>query len=361
MGTIVLNPISKRFRNPVIFGLDGGGTNFRVRAYPMQNDELDKKPVFSTNLGTDKFTRIGDVIEEALLQSGKLRNYVKGMGFGIAGAYEGARVRITNRPEFEEIDLREVAETFGVPYVGGVNDLEATAYGIVAGLEKRDVYKLKEGIEKVGNQAVIAPGTGLGEAVIVEGKSPMATEGGHSDFAPIGEEQISLLRYLQEKYPDGAICYEDVLSGEGLVRIWESIIEGRDEAYKKVLYDDFGFGFWPDASFISSWAKEELQQDDPRSSYAAAMKIFVEVLAQESSNLAVKSLANGGVFIAGGIVQKNLPFLMAHSNDFREAFTWKRKQRELVKQIPVEVITKEDVNEYGAAWFVARRMLSNCA
>lgn len=351
MGAVVFNRAEVGRANQVVFGIDGGGTNFRVRAYPLQEGQLGAKEVFQTKLKTADYTRIGDVVRDTLEQSNASGFSVKGMSFGLAGAFRGNRVKLTNSPAWEEINLEQVAEEFGIPYVGGVNDLEATAYGVVAGLTDRDVYTLNEGLvlEEKPTLSVIAPGTGLGEAIIKDGTEPMPSEGGHSDFAPIDDLQMGLLQYLQKKYPEGAVCYEDVLSGNGLVDTWEYITERYFLKKEPSIYN--AVDKTEKAALIAKYATDKTDHASQ-----IALHTFMEVLASEASNLGLKSLSKGGVYI-GGTAISNLKFIQDNKNRFMDIFTWKRKQRELTRNMPVRVITKEDVNEYGAAYFISRRFI----
>ena len=348
MGAIVTQRISRAIRNPVIIGVDGGGTNFRVRAYPFVRGRVQRKDVFDAKFKTADYARMGEIIAEVFDRDPKLSKRTKGVGLGIAGAFDGNKVKITNSPNFAEVNLGQLADAFGFQYVGGVNDLEATAYGVVAGLDSDEKVTIHPGVKKAGNQAVIAPGTGLGEAIILDGKLPIASEGGHSDFAPVNHDQIELLKYLQKNHPDEAICYEDVLSGEGLVNIVCSLCE---TGY--ALPD-----FWLTIPSGTNELPAKIAQKATEGTCVTcmhALHIFISVLAQEASNLALKSLSTGGVYI-GGTASQNLPFIQRNHVVFNSAFDHKRKQKALVKDIPVSVITKEDVNEFGAAYFVSGKI-----
>ncbi len=360
MGAVVFNRAEIGRKNQVIFGVDGGGTNFRVRAYPLHTvHSPEKTEVFETRLKTADYTKIGDVVRDILDRTKALKFSVKAMSFGLAGAFNGNKVRMTNRPEWEEVDLNQIAEEFGIPYVAGVNDLEATAYGIVSGLTDGDVYTLNQGkiVEEMDEKptlSVIAPGTGLGESIIVWNRNireykPIPSEGGHSDFAPIDDLQDGLLQYLRTKHHEGAVCYEDVLSGDGLVDIWEYVTERYGLEKNLSIYNAANRN--EKATLIAQYATDNNDQAS-----RVALYTFIQVLAAEASNLGLKSLSKGGVYI-GGTGTSNLKFIQDNIEPFMNVFTWKRKQRGLVQDMPVRVITKEDVNEYGAAYFVGRNVI----
>ncbi len=348
MGIVVHSATRRKIKDPIFIGVDVGGTNIRSAGY--YNSEGRLKRIFRRENKTADFNSLNEAVECLRRMPGVDARFwqdVAGVSFGIAGAFDGHKVKITNRQEWKEIDLQEIAEEFGFPNVGGVNDLEATAYGIVAGLDNEEVITIHPGVKKPGNQAVIAPGTGLGEGIIIEGKYPVASEGGHSDFAPIGELQRELAAYLEKKYPDGSICYEDVLSGYGLLNIMDFFIE------EKGFEAPYGYSEAVDINEKIGSMFSGLSKNNPGAKEALIM--YFKILAAEASNLAVKSLSTGGLYL-GGTTRKDIPTLKLFNDMFVNAFINKRKQRQLLSQIPVQVIKKDDVNEYGAAYFVSRKM-----
>jgi glucokinase len=221
-----------------------------------------------------------------------------------------------------------------------INDLEATGYGIAA-LDPEDLIALTQTAGAGGNQALIAAGTGLGEGGLYwDGTRHhvFPSEGGHSDFAPIGDLQIELYRYLYARY--GHVSYERVLSGPGLVNVFEFL---RDTGRGKVPL----------------WLTEEMQKMDPAAAISAAaidgkcgmceqaLDIFVSVFGAEAGNLGLKLKATGGVFLAGGIAPKILPKLVTPL--FLDAFLGKGRLRHLMEVMPVKVITNDKLALLGAA------------
>jgi glucokinase len=199
----------------------------------------------------------------------------------------------------------------------------------------------------VGNQAVIAPGTGLGEAGLFwDGArhQVFACEGGHTDFGPQGDLQIELVRYLQARF--GHVSYERILSGPGLVNVYEFL---RDSGYGK-----------ESAEFASA-----LKQGDPAAVISAAalagtqvlaaktLDLWIAVYGAEAANLALKIMATGGLFLAGGISPKILPKLKGPL--FMQSFLQKGRLRALVEAIPVQVVTNDKAGLLGAARCAAVR------
>jgi glucokinase len=188
---------------------------------------------------------------------------------------------------------------------------------------------------------VLAPGTGLGEATLCwDGKRhhPVASEGGHVDFAPIGPEQVALLGYLNDRYEH--VSYERVLSGPGLVSIYAFLRDtGRAEACPAVERT-----ISEPAAAISAAA---LTGAAPICVHA--LDLFVRILGAKAGNLALQSMASGGVFVAGGIVPKILPALV--DGRVREAFLAKGRHRRLLERMPLQVALEPRASFLGALRF----------
>jgi glucokinase len=199
----------------------------------------------------------------------------------------------------------------------------------------------------VGNQAVIAPGTGLGEAgMFWDGNrhQVFACEGGHTDFAPQGELQIELLRFLKARY--GHVSYERIVSGPGLVNVYEFL-------------RDCGHGNGS-AEIVAALHTDEAAAAISRAALAAtcpvaekALDLWISVYGAEASNLALKVMATGGLFLAGGISPKILARLKGPL--FMEAFLDKGRMRPLMQSIPVQVVTNDKAGLLGAARCAAIR------
>jgi glucokinase len=259
--------------------------------------------------------------------------------FGVAGPVRHGRSDATNLPWV--VDSRQVARELDLRSVGLINDLEANAYGIGA-LEPKDFVVINAGApDAEGNQAIIAAGTGLGEAGLAwDGRThrPFATEGGHTTFAPRNEVEMALLRYLLARYEH--VSCERVLSGPGLVNIYSFL-------------RDTGRGEEP------AWLSKQMRQQDPPAVIARAalegksalcvqaLDLFVSLYGAEAGNLALKVLATGGVFVGGGIAPKLIQKLKGPA--FIEAFIAKGRMRPLLEAMPVRVILNDKTALLGAA------------
>ncbi len=263
--------------------------------------------------------------------------------FGVAGPVIGGRVQTTNLPW--RLDERILGDLIGTPGTKLLNDLEAAAIGMLH-LDAEDLLVLNKGEKREGNVAVIAAGTGLGEAMLIwDGKEhvPVASEGGHADFGPTNDEQVELLVHLREKY--GHVSYERVLSGPGLFDIY-------------CFLRDAGFANEPD------WLGEKLREGDPSAVItrlgaagehplcARSVEMFTSIYGAEAGNLALKCVASGGVFVGGGIAPRLLSVLRAGL--FMEAFTDKGRFSGLMKSMPVRVALNPRAPLVGAAYFATR-------
>lgn len=271
---------------------------------------------------------------------------IVGACFGVAGPVIGGHVATPNLAW--DVDASVIARTLDQPQVGLINDLEANAHGIFT-LEEKDLAVLNAGTAgATGNIAVISAGTGLGEAGMYwDGAQhhPFAGEGGHCDYAPHANLELDLLRYLQSKF--GAhVSWERVVSGPGLANIY-------------AFLRDTGRGTEPD------WLAAAIRTGDGPAviSRAAlegkselcvkALDVFVAAYGDEASNLALKLMASGGVYLGGGIAPRIVDKLKGPA--FMEAFTAKGRLRPLLATIPVRVIMNDDTALLGAARCAALR------
>ncbi len=260
--------------------------------------------------------------------------------FGVAGPVIEGKSKATNLPW--ELDERRLAQVLRVPRVKLLNDLEAATYGMLY-LEPTDLHVMQPGLPRKGTIAVIAAGTGLGEAFLYwDGARyhPIATEGGHADFAPRSDLEIGLLRYLQRECDH--VSYERVLSGPGLFNIYrflrDSGIAPEPEWLRtRIVEGDPG-------AVISEIG---LAGDDPLCT--KALDLFVSIYGAEAGNLALKAFAVGGVYVGGGIAPKILPRLQ--DGTFTNAFSDKGRFAELLRSIEVKVALNLRAPLIGAAHY----------
>lgn len=263
--------------------------------------------------------------------------------FGVAGPVRHGRSKTTNLPWV--VDSKDLARELGLARTGLINDLEANAYGIAA-LGADDFLVLSEGAPDArGNQAVIAAGTGLGEAGLYwDGRThrPFSSEGGHSGLAPRDETEIALLRYLLERF-DHVSC-ERAISGPGLHLIYLFLRDtGRgaesDGIAARMRAED-------PAAVISRAA---LDHEDPLCE--RTLDLFVRLYGAEAGNLALKLMATGGVFLGGGIAPKIVGKL--RDGAFMASFTAKGPMTALVESMPVRVVLNDRAALLGAARYAS--------
>jgi glucokinase len=263
--------------------------------------------------------------------------------FGVPGPVIDGKSDTTNLPW--HLDEQTLARALGIRRVKLLNDLEATAYGMLH-LSPEELCVLNRGTRpgRKGHVAVIAAGTGLGEAMLYwdgQRHHPLASEGGHADFAPRNDQEIELLRYLRSQL-GGHISFERVLSGPGFYHVYCFL---RDRGYAPEL----------------PWLAEKLQGIDPNPLITqlglagevplcvATLELFSTIYGAEAGNLALKCVATGGVFVGGGIAPKILAALQ--SGGFMRAFTEKGRLSELLKTMEVSVALNPDTPLLGAAHY----------
>ena len=317
----------------MILAGDIGGTNARLAFFEAVNGKF--RVVSQAVFPSRDYATLDEIVVKFVSDS-SIRP--EAACFGIAGPVQQGHVKASNLPWL--IDGQRLANEIKLKQAVLINDLEANAWGI-AGLEAKDLVALNavEG-PAVGNQAVIAAGTGLGEAGMYwDGQQYhiFACEGGHGDFAPRNKLEVELLGYLVKRYEH--VSYERVVSGPGLVNVFEFL---RDT----------------NRGIVPAWLVQEMQQGAPaaisRSAMACTSQICVDALdlvisvyAAEAGNLALKLMATGGVYLGGGISPRILAKLKEPG--FMKNFVSKGRMQHLLESIPVRVIMNDQTALLGAA------------
>ena len=266
--------------------------------------------------------------------------------FGVAGPVVEGSVVATNLP-WNAVDEASLSRTLGGAPVALLNDLQAAAVGMLAlGESSRVALNPDAGPPLRGNVAVLAPGTGLGEAVLVwdgERHLPVAGEGGHGGFAPSGDEEIALLRFLSEEH-DGRVSWERVLSGPGLADLYRFVRARCGE---------------PEPAPLSA----RLEAEDPAAvvteeglagrdaACARTLELFARLTGAEAGDLALRTLAVGGVFIGGGIAPRIRKVL--EGGAFLRAFVEKGRFEPLLRRVPVHLVLDPGAPLEGAARWAA--------
>ena len=273
---------------------------------------------------------------------------------GVAGPVVDDRVSITNLPW--KIDKKKLEDRFEIPLVKLLNDLETMGYAVLA-LDSTDLFTLNGGrADPQGNIAVIAPGTGLGEAFLTRVSSryiPSATEGGHGDFAPTNSLQIRLLQYLSNRL--GHVSYERVCSGLGIKNIYGFLKQGEQMEEPEWLAQALLKVKDPVPVIIDS----ALSKDRQCKICMATLDLFLSILGAEAGNLALKVKATGGVYLGGGILPRIISVL--DNGILIGAFKKKQAMAGLLERIPVHVILNPDAALLGAARYGFNGLGSNFA
>lgn len=266
---------------------------------------------------------------------------------GVAGVVADGRCETTNLPWI--LSSKDIGEYVKTPHVRLLNDLEATAWGLLD-LPENDFVELNPyGQQQPGNIAVAAAGTGLGEAIIAWtgiGHHVIATEGGHTDFSPTSEQEIELLKYMMAKHPDHVSC-ERLISGEGLINVYQFL---KHSGYAQPSLETEQTMTERDPAAVIGEAG--VAGNDALS--AAALKLFCRLYGSEAGNLALKCLPYGGVYLAGGIGAKILPVLQ--QGDFMRGFLAKGRCRPVLHNISVKVCTNPEVALLGALSYAQKRI-----
>lgn len=325
-------------RNLVLAG-DIGGTKTNLAVFSVHGEKLRSESL--QTFPSKHYSGLVPVLEDFLA---KPHPPIDAACFGIAGAVVDGKVRTPNLPWM--VDIEELRRVLRLDGVNLLNDLEAAAYGLFT-LENDEFFTLNEGsMRRAGNKALIAAGTGLGQAILFDdGRRlhPAASEGGHGDFAPRNELEIALLRHLIDRFDH--VSYERVVSGPGLFNIYRFLKEVRRLEEPE----------WLNARLA---AAEDPSAEISKAALAGAaaicveaLDLFVAVYGAEAGNLALRAKSVRGLYIGGGIAPKILDKLK--DGAFMRAFLDKGRYRDLLAAIPVQVVLNEQAALRGAAHYAA--------
>lgn len=279
--------------------------------------------------------------------------------FAVAGPVAENACKMTNLNW--SLNGDHLQKELSIPQVLLINDFAAVGYGVL-GLKDSELTPLQIGKPRQGSPiAVIGAGTGLGEAFLIQqdgnGYQVYPTEGSHADFAPRNREQVQLLEYLLEKLANNHISVERVVSGSGIVAIYQFLrdsgLAAESEDIRKAVQ------IWTETP---AGKREALEDPAPLISKAAldkcnplcerTMQIFVEAYGAEAGNLALKILPFGGLYLAGGITGKIIDLIQ--QGNFMSAFISKGRMKPLLEQIPVYIVLTDEVGLIGATVCVSQ-------
>jgi glucokinase len=330
----------------MILAGDIGGTHTRIALFELTENRLEK--IVDRVYPSRDFRSLDEIL--SLFMSNQ-NVPVSAACFGIAGPVVNGHVSTSNLAWV--IDALQLAKLLQVTTVWLINDLQAHASGI-DDLSEADFVPLNSAAPGKGNAALIAAGTGLGEAGLYwDGirRRPFACEGGHCDFAPRDDLEVELFCYLRKKF--GRVSYERILSGHGLQNVYEFLRDSATEREPDWLKEELAGAPDPSAviSHVGMNAKAPICE--------RALDIFVRVYGAEAGNLALKLLATGGVFLSGGIAARILPRLQRP--EFFQAFVSKGRMQPLLEKVPIRVVNNDQVGVLGAARHASEQLKASAA
>lgn len=329
-----------------IFAADVGGTKSEVAIFPL--DGADGGALVQRRYVNAAFSSIDRILEDFLAGVEQLPQLAC---LAVAGLVSGDRARMTNLPW--EIDCRRLEQRFGFSQVVLINDLTAVGSSL-AMLEPGDLLEIQAAPGGAGEvRGIIAPGTGLGEGLLIEyggQEFVRGSEGGHTDFAPVDEEQLALLIWMRKKRQP--VSYEMLIAGPGLANLYDFCREYHHMAE-------------------SAWIAEAMRTardripvivrgaigtiggtiggigEKPCPLCRRVINLFLSILGSEAGNLALKLYAKGGIYLGGGI----LPRLIGHVqfDGFLQSFHAKGQMSGFMQEIPVNVILRRDAALLGTA------------
>ncbi len=325
----------------MILAGDVGGTNARFALF----DVSGQRRVRQESLASADYRSLEDAIRAFL---GKDPPRVEAATFGIAGPVVNGKATLTNLGW--QVEARALGASLGIPRVALLNDLVALAFGALA-VPREKLRPLRGDAvpQQTGaNVAVIAAGTGLGEASLVwdgERHVPCATEGGHVDFAPRDRLEFELLEYLQARF-GGHVSYERIVAGPGIGNLYDFFVSVKGLADPPEIAERI--------AAAADRNKEIFAQAVAGASPVGEQVLgrFASLYGAEAGNLALKTLATGGVFVCGGIAAHYSDELVRRG--FVEAFVAKGRFAGLLERVPVAVVLDTDIGLSGSASYAAR-------
>ena len=318
----------------MILAGDIGGTNTRLGLFRSDGGRISAAA--TATYPSLEFDSLDEIVRKFVAAHPQR---IESACLAIAGPVRDGKVSTTNLAW--TVDAARLADQLGAGPIELINDLEAIGHGLPH-LAPQDLATLARGDAGAqGNRAIIAAGTGLGEAGCYwdgQRHRPFACEGGHADFAPRSEIEIELLRYLLGKFE--RVSYERVLSGSGLFELYQFLHHsGRgaeDAALTETLYQQ---------AHPAPILRAALERRSQRCELA--LDLFISLLAAEAGNLGLKLMARGGIYIGGGIAPRILGRLRGPT--FLAALAAKGRMQPLLESMPVHVILNDQVGLIGAA------------
>lgn len=319
---------------------DIGGTKTVLALFPLAAPGAHfAQPTHMHTYPSEGYASLEGVVVDFIAKTGIRPS---GASFGVAGPVINGRAQVTNLPWV--IDTAVLQQTLDTPHVFLLNDLESIA-NAVPYLTADELITINEGQRNpTGPIAVIAPGTGLGEAFLIhDGQRYRAfpSEGGHATFSPVNAVQRELLAYLEPRFDH--VSFERVCSGSGIPNLYAFLRDsGRFPEPAHLRQQLAAAADWTPIIFQAALA-------NTAAICTATVDLFIDILANETSNNAIRLLATGGIYLGGGIPPRIVPQLT--DGDFMHRYSLKGRFSEMVSRMPVHIIKDPLAGLHGAAYF----------
>jgi glucokinase len=315
---------------------DIGGTNARLAVFASDAEGL--RCVRERTFPSGQYQALGDIVLEFRRGDG---NTIGAACFAVAGPVVGGEIKTSNLPWV--VRSADLAAQISVQRTTLINDFDAAGYGITQ-LGPADVDTLQTGTaDPTGPLALLGAGTGLGQGFVFrEGGQirVVPSEGGHATFAARNDIEWALAKFLAAAQGGGHVSYERVLSGSGLVAVYQYVVASRlapeDPAVAAEMKTQ------TPAAVVTA---NGVAGRDP--ACVKAVELFASIYGSQAGNVALQTVATGGVFLAGGIARRIVPVLK--QGEFLRSFTDKGRMATLLAKVPVHVITNDLVGLLGAA------------
>ncbi len=313
---------------------DIGGTKTLLQIFSAGGE---RTPLLRKSYPSAGYGGLAEIVDEFLREAGE--RDIAAACFALAGPVSVRRVRLTNLPW--EVDADALAARFGIAQVALINDFAAVGLGVAA-LEPADLLPLQRGEAQAhGVRVVVGAGTGLGVAWLSwqgDAYAVHPSEGGHIDFAPGDELQFALLQYLQQRH--GHVSYERIVSGPGLVAIYEFLRDSGRGVPSSGLIAAINAGDAAAAIASFAGAKDEAIA-------IQALDMFMQIYGAFVGNIALAALPHGGIYVAGGIAAKIAPQMQG--GGFMHAFLDKGRFQGLLSALPLSIVNNPQIGLLGAS------------
>lgn len=323
----------------IVLSGDIGGTNTRLQLTEYKDNNITS--LFSKKYKGAKFNSLAEILTLFTNESNVCKGNIQSACIAVAGPVISGEVKLTNLPWF--VTEYEIQKTLDIKYVKLINDFESIGYGIET-LNKNDIYTLQKGnFSNTSPIAYIGAGTGIGTGIVTYKDNHtivIPTEGGHVDFAPVGDEQTQLLNFLRKKLR--RVSLERVCCGTGMVNIYKYLINDPQSIYNESPEMRLAmFNSEDKAATISQFA---FTYKNPLA--LKVIDIFIKVYGSSAGNLALSTLPRKGLYVVGGIAPKMINQL--NDGRFIDMFLDKGRMSKMLSEIPVHICLNTDVGLKGA-------------